>query len=161
VRDPLRFLSRGSSLPLLLTAGLIALVLAWRLAGMHRADVFVTIMLAIWFVGWMCAFVLVLRKRDQRRVVQVRSAPAIPFDPALADTVYGLQAGTEYRVMQPFSDFHGGQFARDERLHFKRRNFLPYHGGHTIEFDERTLYLQEDANCDILGDFARYIARVE
>jgi len=50
---------------------------------------------------------------------------------------------------------------RGEHLRFKERHFLPYHGGHTIVFDQRPLYLQEEANASILENFSDYIARVD
>ena len=63
-----------------------------------------------------------------------------------------------YRVAQSFVDFYGNQFHEGESLRFKERHFLPYHGGHTIVFEERTLYLQEDANEDILSRFSAYVS---
>lgn len=156
-----RFMSRCLSLPALLTIGLVALCLAWRLANTRGANGFIAVLLALWFVCWIGAFLRLLQRRDQTRATRPAPLQTVQPDPALAGTVYGLQPGAAYRVMQSFSDFYGGEFTRDELLHFKRRNFLPYHGGHTIEFDERTLYLQEDASREILGDFSRYIAHVE
>ncbi len=157
-----RILSRWFSLPILLLVGFFALAFAWQLAGTRAANGFTAILLALWFVCWMGAFLRLLKKRDQMRAARPTLPPqVIPPDPALEGTIYGLQPGTAYRVMQTFSDFYGGEFTRDERLHFKQRHFLPYHGGHTIEFAERTLYLQEDANREILGAFAQYIARAE
>jgi hypothetical protein len=79
---------------------------------------------------------------------------------ALKGTVYGLVQGAEYQVVQTFTDHYGNEFRRGEHLRFKERHFLPYHGGHTIVFDQRPLYLQEEANAPILENFSDYIARV-
>ncbi len=79
----------------------------------------------------------------------------------LEGTVYGLMPDHEYQVLQAFTDYYGHTFELGERLHFKQRHFLPYHGGHTILFAERPLYLQEDQNSGILEDFSAYIAPVE
>jgi hypothetical protein len=82
------------------------------------------------------------------------------IDPNLAGTVYGLEPGIVYEVKQAFTDYHGNQFQQGERLCFKERHFLPYHGGHTIVFAERSIYLQETENAEFLGNFSQYIARV-
>jgi hypothetical protein len=73
-------------------------------------------------------------------------------------TVYGMIPGREYQVMKSFTDHYGNEFQEGERLRFKERHFLPYHGGHTIVFEGKTLYLQEDQNSKILDNFAEYIA---
>ena len=39
---------------------------------------------------------------------------------------------------------------------FSDRHFLPYDGGHTVIFDRKTLYLQEDQNREILDNFSLY-----
>ena len=75
----------------------------------------------------------------------------------VSGTVYGLQPDREYQVLRPFTDYYGNTFEPGQRLHFKSRNFSPYHGGHTIFFAERPLYLQEDANREVLEHFAEYI----
>jgi hypothetical protein len=82
-------------------------------------------------------------------------------DPNLEGTVYGLTPGREYQVIQSFTDHYGNVFEAGERFRFKQRHFLPYHGGHTILFEERALYLQEDQNRDILDHFSEYIALIE
>ena len=80
---------------------------------------------------------------------------------ALKGTVYGLVQGAEYQIVQTFTDHYGNEFRSGDRLRFKERHFLPYHGGHTIVFDQRPLYLQEEANASILENFSDYIARVD
>jgi hypothetical protein len=81
-----------------------------------------------------------------------------PPDPDVEGTVYGLLPGREYRVLKSFKDYYGNAFERGERLRFKERHFLPYHGGYTIVFEEKALYLQEDQNREILDHFSEYIA---
>ena len=80
---------------------------------------------------------------------------------ALKGTVYGLVQGAEYKVIQTFTDYYQNQFQRGELLRFRERHFLPYHGGHTIIFDQRSLYLQEEANQAILANFSEYIAELD
>ncbi|MFL7869324.1 MAG: DUF3601 domain-containing protein [Anaerolineales bacterium] len=71
--------------------------------------------------------------------------------------MYGLIPGRQYQVIQPFTDFYGNAFEGGEILRFRERHFLPYDGGHTLVFDERSLYLQEEKNQDILENFSEYI----
>lgn len=75
-------------------------------------------------------------------------------------TVGDLRAGRQYAVVQSFTDYHGGRFEAGERLTFRRHDFLPYHGGHTLEFEERTVYLQEDDNSEVLARIWAYIEPV-
>jgi uncharacterized protein DUF3601 len=84
------------------------------------------------------------------------------MDPKLLEgTVYGLVQGVEYQVIQTFTDYYQNQFQQGELLRFKERHYLPYHGGHTIVFDQRSLYLQDDENAAIISNFAEYISRVD
>ena len=75
-------------------------------------------------------------------------------------TIYDLVPGAVYQVQQEFTDHYGNLFRQGERLCFKQRHFLPYHGGHTVVFAERPLYLQESENVEIIDNFSRYITRV-
>ena len=79
----------------------------------------------------------------------------------LEGTVYALVPGGEYRVIQSFSDYYANQFQLGELLRFKERHFLPYHGGHTIVFDQKSLYLQDSENQELLANFSDYIERIE
>ena len=72
-------------------------------------------------------------------------------------TVGDLRAGREYVVVQSFTDYHGGRFEAGERLTFRKHDYLPYHGGTTIEFEERTVYLQDEENADVLARIWAYI----
>jgi hypothetical protein len=106
------------------------------------------------YIGW----------RDQLRA-QSGGRPASTMansriDPKLEGTIHGLVPDVVYQVQQSFTDYYGNQFQQSERLRFRERHFLPYHGGHTIVFVERSLYLQETENAVILANFSQYIARV-
>ena len=68
-----------------------------------------------------------------------------------------LRKGVQYRIQRDFADFHHNQFRQGELLTFVEFHFLPYHGGYTVVFRERTLYLQEEANLDILGSLGDYL----
>lgn len=80
--------------------------------------------------------------------------------PDSEDHVSRLAPGSAYRIMQSFTDYYGTRFHQGEVLCFKEHHFLPYHGGHTIVFDERSVYLQEEANADILAHFSSYMVKV-
>ena len=70
---------------------------------------------------------------------------------------FNFRAGAVYTVAESFTDFYGNEFSRGETLTFARKHFLPYHGGHTIVFEERSLYLQEEANEKILRSLDAYL----
>ena len=58
--------------------------------------------------------------------------------------VYSLTPGVAIRIVKTFRDYQNQEFAAGTILHFTKRNFLPYHGGHTVYFQEATMYL-----CDL------------
>ena len=68
-----------------------------------------------------------------------------------------LRKDFQYRIQRDFADFHHNQFMQGELLTFVESHFLPYHGGYTVVFKERTLYLQEEVNSDILGSLEYYL----
>jgi len=146
-------------LSVLLAMGAVAAFSAFSLLG-HQGDasnwgVILAILLLTYFISWTWALFVYLRWRDRRSL----ATPVTSMDQdALKGTVYGLVPGAEYQVMQAFTDYYNNQFQQGERLRFKERHFLPYHGGHTIMFDERPLYLQENENDTILSNFSAYIA---
>lgn len=74
--------------------------------------------------------------------------------------IYSLEQDAAYIVSKGFTDCHGNVFAPGEMLTYLERHFLPYHGGHTIVFRERNIYLQEEQNKDIIDSFAEYISPV-
>lgn len=146
---------------LLIGAGATALAF-WLIdhrQSVPNSAVIITVLAVVFFVSYTWAFLRYLRWRDQRRVTMV----SMPFqsDPKLEGTVYGLMPGREYQIMKSFMDHYGNAFEQGERLRFKQRHFLPYHDGHTILFDERTLYLQEEQNREILDHFSDYIVLIE
>lgn len=70
---------------------------------------------------------------------------------------FDFRAGAVYTVAETFTDFYGNVFSVGETLTFVERNFLPYHGGHKIVFKERSLYLQEEANENILNSLGKHL----
>lgn len=70
--------------------------------------------------------------------------------------LHALRANAVYEVAEGFTDNHGQAFATGTRLTFVQRQFLPYHGGHTLCFREATIYLQEDE--EVCRAFDRYFA---
>jgi hypothetical protein len=69
-----------------------------------------------------------------------------------------LEKDATYVVNIMFTDFYGNVFSPGELLTYVERHFLPYHGGHTIVFKERNIYLQEEENQDIIDRFADYLS---
>lgn len=55
--------------------------------------------------------------------------------------VYKLTQGTVIRIRKDFRDVYGGEFKEGTILHFTRREYLPYHSGHTVMFEEADMYL--------------------
>jgi len=70
--------------------------------------------------------------------------------------LHALRANAVYEVLQDFTDHHGHAFSVGARLTFVQRQFLPYHGGHTLCFREATIYLQEDS--EVCRAFERFFA---
>ena len=68
-----------------------------------------------------------------------------------------LRKDVQYRIQRDFADFYHNQFTQGELLTFVEFHFLPYHGGYTVVFKERTIYLQEEVNADILGSLGDYL----
>ena len=75
--------------------------------------------------------------------------------------IYTLEKGATYVVNRMFTDFYGNVFSPGEMLTYVERHFVPYHGGHTLVFKERGIYLQEEENQDIIDRFADYLSRAE
>lgn len=75
--------------------------------------------------------------------------------------IYSLEKGKTYVVRLGFKDFYGNVFTPGEMLTYVESHFLPYEGGHTIAFSERSIYLQEEKNREIIDSFADYLARPE
>jgi hypothetical protein len=73
-------------------------------------------------------------------------------------SVYQLRKNWRYQVRRDFADFYNNRFSQGEVLTFIEYHFLPYHGGYTIVFQERTLYLQEEVNANILNSLGNYLS---
>ena len=56
-------------------------------------------------------------------------------------TIWSLAPGATIRVAKAFRDCGGTEFAAGTVLHFTHRDYLPYHAGHTVYFQEATMYL--------------------
>ena len=126
------------------------------------AWIIIIISLAVFFITFTWALLIFLRWRDERHAIMYRNANSYqPPRPELKGTVYALEPGRAYQVQRSFTDFYGNSFQRNEVLHFKGRHFLPYEGGHTIVFEEHSLYLQQDKNRDILENFSEYILEIK
>jgi hypothetical protein len=80
--------------------------------------------------------------------------------PDSEEHVSRLTPASEYRIIQSFTDYYGTLFQQGEVLRFKEQHFLPYQGGHTLVFEGRSVYLQEEANADILAHFSSYIVKI-
>ena len=75
--------------------------------------------------------------------------------------IYTLKKGAAYVVIRGFTDYRGNVFSPGEVLTYVERHFLPYHGGHTIVFEERALYLQEVENRELIDSLAEYLSPAE
>jgi hypothetical protein len=73
-----------------------------------------------------------------------------------AAVLHALRANAVYEVLQDFTDNNGHAYSVGTRLTFVQRQFLPYHGGHTLCFRDATIYLQEDS--EVCRAFERYFA---
>ncbi len=68
-----------------------------------------------------------------------------------------LQPQHRYRVIQAFRDYYGGTFEAGAILTFVEQHSVPYHGGTTIVFTETKMYLQDEANAQLIADFDAYV----
>jgi hypothetical protein len=58
--------------------------------------------------------------------------------------IWNLTSGIAIRIVKTFRDCAGDEFTEGTILHFERRDYLPYHSGHTVFFKEATMTL-----CDL------------
>ena len=72
-------------------------------------------------------------------------------------TVYDLEPGRQYRVKTDFADCYNSHVAAGTILTFQKRDYLPYHGGHTLFFAEQTIYLQDEDSAGILQSLWTYL----
>ncbi|MFN7920478.1 MAG: DUF3601 domain-containing protein [Bryobacteraceae bacterium] len=59
-------------------------------------------------------------------------------------SLHNMRPNAAYVVLRDFKDESGHAFPKGTRLTYRSRNFVPYHGGHTVFFAEATVYLHED-----------------
>jgi hypothetical protein len=71
-----------------------------------------------------------------------------------------LRPGQCYEVVRAFQDYYANRFEVGERLTYKSRDYLPYHGGHTVVFEERTMYFQDEESAEVLRNLAGYLRPV-
>ena len=74
--------------------------------------------------------------------------------------IHHLERAARYKVRRDFTDYYQNQFREGEILTFVELNFLPYHGGYTVVFRERKLYLQEEVNTKILDSFGEFFSPI-
>jgi hypothetical protein len=124
-----------------------------------------SVSLVAFFISYVWAFLLILKWRDERWRATNAAKTNAAQPPALSQqnlegTIYGLTIKCQYQVVKSFTDYYGNLFKQGDILRFRERHFLPYHGGHTIIFEEQSLYLQEKVNAEILDNFSAYIIKV-
>lgn len=70
--------------------------------------------------------------------------------------IWNLAPGAAIRIVKTFRDCTGTEFVEGTTLHYTHRNYLPYHSGHTVFFQEATMYLCDNddtsAIVENLGD---------
>jgi Domain of unknown function (DUF3601) len=152
-------------LSLLICLGSGAVALAFWLIDrpqvISNSGFILAISFVVFFLSYTGAFLLYLRWRDSRRGMSKTSIPSTALAAQdLEGTIYGMLPGSQYKVIQSFTDYYGNSFEQREVLRFKQRFFLPYEGGHTIVFEERSLYLQEEKNQEIVDHFSEYFVQI-
>lgn len=139
----------------------IAFWLADHRLAIPAPDVALAVSLVVFFVSYTWAFLLLLRWRDSRNAARKGTlSSTVSPQPRLEGTIYGLIPGGRYQIIKPFTDYYRNSFEQNEILRFKERHFLPYEGGHTIMFDERPMYLQEEINREIIDNFQKYVVKI-
>ncbi len=124
------------------------------------SGVIASVSLGIFFISYIWAFLLILKWRDTKAAKTNAAQPPALSQQNLEGTIYGLTIKCQYQVVKSFTDYYGNSFKQGDILLFKERQFLSYHGGHTIIFEEQSLYLQEKVNAEILDNFSEYIIKV-
>jgi hypothetical protein len=77
--------------------------------------------------------------------------------------IWNLTPGAAIRILKTFRDCTGEEFEEGTILHFVRRDYLPYHSGHTVFFKEANMYLcDNDDTCAIVQNAGgQYFALTE
>jgi len=75
-----------------------------------------------------------------------------PPDPTRPLSVRDFRPGMLIRVLQSFRDFDGQEVVAGETLRFLERRYFHYDGGHTLQFEGKTIRLAEivPANLPII-----------
>lgn len=141
-----------------------ALWLEWHKSAIPESRYVIAGLMVAFFVSLTSALFLYLARRDQARrfAATVVSNQIDHADDSSGShemegvSIYGLAVGQCYEVRQDFIDYYGNRFEAGEHLTFRQRHFLPYHGGHTVVFAEKVLYLQEEQNRQIVDEFWQY-----
>ena len=149
----------------LLCLGTGAVALAFWLIDhpqeISKSGIILALSLAVFFLSYTGAFLLYLHWRESQRAPSKMTLPSsMSSAQNLEGTIYGMIPGSQYQVIRSFTDYYGNSFEQREILRFKQRYFLPYEGGHTIVFEERSLYLQEEKNQEIVEHFSDYIVQI-
>ena len=80
--------------------------------------------------------------------------------PLANGSISDLREGQSYLVKQSFIDHHGGKFEAGECMTFLGHDYHPYHGGHVLNFAEKSLYLQDEDQAEILRRIWAYLEPV-
>lgn len=72
-----------------------------------------------------------------------------------------LVVGETYVVVQPFRDFRGTLVQAGDLQTYEGYSFLPYDGGFTVRFRQETLFLQEDAQAEVVEHAERFLRPVD
>jgi hypothetical protein len=75
-------------------------------------------------------------------------------------TTARLQPNHRYRILRDFKDCYGMLVQAGTSLNFKSQNYLPYHGGRSLEFEEMTINFQDEDSAEILNNFDLYVEEI-
>ena len=75
--------------------------------------------------------------------------------------IHQLKRSARYQVCRSFIDYYKNEFHEGEVLTYVEYHFLPYHGGYTVVFKEKSLYLHEEENVDVLNSFGAYLRWID
>jgi hypothetical protein len=105
-----------------------------------------------WSVFYKVSLARQARYREEAGIA--REAPPARF-------IDVLEPGAIYRVIKAFTDFYGDHFEVGTELTFIKMTFVPYHGGTTVHFHPRNIYLQDEASSELINRLEAYLERME
>ena len=78
------------------------------------------ITMGVFFLSFLGGFIRILQWRDFNNAQRFQAKPATTQTPSpeLEGTIYGLEEGNRYQVINSFTDFYGNEFEKGEELHF-------------------------------------------